>query len=359
MPMNTGMKPQGSLEPVKTVLIGSNPHPRADSVIDRGHRNLSDRGFYLVGVTVAPICVEPSLSFACFKATVLVKSDWEPENGVMSFDGIGDATPQNCSSPQTGAAYPRMAETRAVSRALAVAFNVADAVAEEIAAGGSGMVAVAAAGVAPAGYAAPAGVPQAAPMAGAPAGVNFNGQGYTRANGQAITGFTKDSRGKQLTDPTVDVGSLQWMADKAMLADKVNPDNEFKAAAAAEIARRNGTAAPQMAFAAPVAAPMAALPPAPVGAIPGAPPAPMTPPPGVAPAPMMAAPPPPAAPAAAWAPSSVDVQTLVNLSTPKGYDWNKLVVEYVQPNFGGRTPQQLTKPEFSSILVAFGGAPLA
>lgn len=350
------LKPLNGLEPTKAVPIGGGKqHPTADGLIDKAHRNATDRGFVFVGSTMELVArpgPENNMT-AIVLATVSFRSQYEPDWGVMTFTDMADANPTNCTSPNTAAAYPRMAATRALGRALAQALNVAEALAEEMVQNGG---LVPGQPVAAPAYAAPAAVAPAggyAAPAAAPGGVNFNGQAYLRANGNAITGFTKDTKGKQLTDPTIDVGSLQWMADKATLSDKVTVDAEFRNAALAEIQRRQGGAVP---MAAAPAAPVATLPPAPVGAIPGVPAA-LPPAPGMAPT----TPPPPMpgavpAPAAAWAPSSADIQNLVNLGAPKGYDWPKLV-QYTQTNFQNRTPQQLTKPEFDSVVTAFGGVP--
>lgn len=372
MTMSQGMKHLNGLDPTKTTPIGNKAHPTADGLVDKAHRNAIDRGFYIVGVDVAPLTLPTAeLPMCIFKAIIEVKSDYEPDNGVMRFCGIGDATPTNCTSANTAAAYPRMAETRAIGRAISLAFNVSEAMAEEMMAQGAAGVAYAApAAIAPAMAppgqpvgVAPPGVaqPMASPVAAAPGGVNFNGTTYLRANGQEMKGYAKEGKGQPLTSPLADLGILQWYTEKAMLTDKVTPDWEFRNAATAEIARRNGTpptitVQAQAVAPAPVSPPGLTPPPGqPVGVAPAAMPA--APPPPVTAAPMV--PPPPVANAGPWAPNAADVQHLANAAAAKGHDWAAMTA-YVQsqPQFAGRIPQQLNKAEFNSVLVAYGAAPL-
>jgi hypothetical protein len=369
------MKHLNGLDATKTTPIGNKQHPTADGLVDKAHRNAIDRGFYIVGYDVQPLLLPTAeLPMCIFKAVIEVKSDYEPENGVMRFTGIGDATPTNCTSQNTAAAYPRMAETRAMGRAISAAFNVSEAMAEEmLAAGVAGPAyaapAAVAPGAAPPGIAAPAGAPPvAAPAGAAPAGVNFNGQTYLRANGQEMKGYAKEGKGHSLASPLNDVGLLQWYVEKAMLSDKVTPDWEFRNAAQAEIARRNGTPPTITVQAQTVAAPAVAPPPLaapglappagqPAGVAPAAMPAAPPPPVGAAPAAAPSTPPPPVATAGPWVPTAQDLQHLATGAAAKGHDWNAMTA-YVQQNFGGRIPQQLSKPEFNSVLVAYGAAQL-
>jgi hypothetical protein len=56
-------------------------------------------------------------------------------------------------------------------------------------------------------------------------------------------------------------------------------------------------------------------------------------------------------------PNANDLQGLANAAATKGHDWAAMSA-YVAQNFQGRQPQQLQKAEFSSVLVAYGAAPL-
>lgn len=140
--MHPSMAAAGQLQPVDTINIGQKRHPTADGVIDRAHRGSDDRELFIIGSSMdlldPPRETNGYTSIA--KASVLM---YDPNlDKTYTFEDIGDANLGNCPSPQTGAAAPRMAATRAMSRALAQALNIAGAVAEEIAQGGSGQNAV-------------------------------------------------------------------------------------------------------------------------------------------------------------------------------------------------------------------------
>lgn len=135
------MAPAGALESVKTINIGGKNHPSADGMIDRAHRGSGDREYYIVGNEMKIVGLpSPENNMTTFVwAKVLMRESHTGET--HSYEEIGDANKDNCNGP-VGLHTPRMASTRAMSRALAIALNIADVVAEEIAAGGTGQQAV-------------------------------------------------------------------------------------------------------------------------------------------------------------------------------------------------------------------------
>lgn len=121
-------------DPIMVDIQGKD-HPSADGLIRRAHRNSDDRGFVFMGNTMTTLLLPtPEYEMCIVKAVVKFAYEDEPGN-ILEFEEIADATPDNCGD-MTGQAFVRMASTRALSRAMALALNVMGASAEEMAAGG-------------------------------------------------------------------------------------------------------------------------------------------------------------------------------------------------------------------------------
>lgn len=340
MPWHQSFKPLNQLTNVKLVAIQGKQHPTADGLVGRAHRDSTDRGFHLVGVKVhLAMAPTPENNMT---AIVIATVTMEDEQGVRyEFEGLGDANPQNCSG-QTGAAYPRMAETRAVSRALSLALNIPDAVAEEIAEGG-GVPA------APATYQqqyAPPAAPGAAPAA--PQG-NIPQWKYTIAG-------NKYPKGTLITDPSVSLEDIVFWRNKGLHQKNQQtgaydvPDPERVAIYDAEIARRQG-GAPVVPQQAPVYAPPAGAPPVynqapPPPPVPGAPVAPQ--------APVYQ----PAAPQGSpWQASPTDMAELIKLGMASGVNL-PAIKQMSQTTFGNPEPLQLDKASFNVLRAQLGGHPI-
>lgn len=242
-----GMNGLDGLDKIKFINIGNKQHPTADGLVDHAHRNSTDRGYYIVGsdmdVIVAPT---PENDMHCIvKASVDVKCSLTDE--VHRYSDIGDANPKNCTSANTAAAYPRMAATRALGRAIAQAFNISEAMAEELLESG---------GAAPAQNNRPA-QQQAAPAQGQAAAPAAGGrpQGMPASHPQGWNGdvfWGSDANGTKYKDykprlkiwnEQIDDGSLEWARDNLFpmkLRDKVTDDPNAYAMIEFEIARRQG-----------------------------------------------------------------------------------------------------------------------
>lgn len=332
--MPPGMNPLDELEPIKFIPIGKKNHPTADGLVDHAHRNSTDRGYYIVGsdmdVVVAPTADN---NYHCIvKASVDVKCS---ESGdTHRYTDIGDANPKNCTSENTAAAYPRMAATRALGRALAQAFNITEALAEEMLESGAAAPAQqsrpAQQGSAPAQQAAgnaaggrPQGMPASHPQ-------GWNGDVYWGSDHDG-TKF-KDYRPKlKIWDPAIDDGSLSWARDNLFpmkLRDKVTDDPNAYAMIEFEINRRagGGDAAP----AAPASTPNYG---------------------GGAKQ---------AAPAAASGPRTIvskDVADLMALGKAVGKTW-PVVKQECADTFGVSEPIQLGWDDFNMLRTLLGGDPL-
>jgi hypothetical protein len=81
----------------------------------------------LQSITTEIISHDPVKQQAIIKATATMKD----EDGTRTFQGIGDASPENLSG-MVKAAYIRMAETRAVNRSLRLATKIAVTSIEEL-----------------------------------------------------------------------------------------------------------------------------------------------------------------------------------------------------------------------------------
>lgn len=353
MPWHQSFKPLNQLTDVPITNIQGRPHPTADGLVGRAHRDSTDRGFVLVGVNVhLAMAPTPENNMT---AIVIAKVTMEDEQGnKYEFEGLGDANPQNCSG-QTGAAFPRMAETRAVSRALSVALNISGAVAEELLENGG--IPTAPATYQPQGqqYAPPPAAPGAAPAApSVPA--NVPAWMYDMPG-------NKFPKGTKVYDPSVQVNDIQYWLEKGLFKKNQQtgqydiPDHEKTAVFQAEIARRQGgapmahTPAPQQA---PVYAPPAGQPPV-YNQAPPPPPAPGAP---MAQAPVYQPAMPPAAPQAGpWVATPADMAELIKLGMGVGVNL-PAIKQMSQATFGNPEPLQLDKASFNVLRAQLGGQPL-
>jgi hypothetical protein len=198
------LAPIGALEATKVVNIQGRPHPTADGLIDKAHRNAGDRGLYLVGLS-SSLLVAPSPGHEICVVQARGKFRSLDDDTILEFSGIGDASPGNCSG-HVAQHYIRMAETRAISRMLCFALNVSEVVAEELADG-----ALQGSFQAPNAPSVPIGAPQgAAPSStgfvAPPAAPGVQPWRYT------IPGGAK--KNMHISDPGVLITDLEWWANK-------------------------------------------------------------------------------------------------------------------------------------------------
>ena len=343
MPWHETFALVGQLANLPTIGIQGRQHPSADGLVHRAHRDSTDRGFFLVGTNIN--LVQLPTPENNMTAIVIAKVIMEDQHGQRyEFEGLGDANPQNCSG-QTGAAFPRMAETRAVSRALSVALNVSGAVAEEMLEAGGAPQQAPATYQAPQQQYAPPAAPGAAPAPAAP-------QGNVPAWMYDMPG-NKYPKGTKIYDPAVTVDDLQFWLNKGMFKKNQQtgqydiPDPERMAILQAEIARRQGGAPV-------VQAPGAPMQPAPVyNQAPPPPPAPG--------APMQQAPAyqpaPGAAPAGPWQATPSDIAELIKLGMQSNTNL-PAIKQMCQATFGVAEPNQLDKASFNVLRAQLGGHPL-
>jgi hypothetical protein len=351
------MAPQGELEPVKTVNISGKNHPTADGMIDRAHRHLTDREYYLVGtkLTVVDTPRQDNGFTTMVHATVFVR---EPHTGeTHSYDDIGDANVGNCSG-QTGQAAPRMASTRALSRALAQALNVAEAVAEEIHNGGSGQHAIQNQANGNGGYAA------APAQQGAPANNPLAAQ-FPNAKPWKFTIPGGGKKDLHVLDPAVTVEDLTYWMGRGFFSknpqtsayDIPDPEKTAIYQAAIPLKGNGAPAAPQG------GAPMQQAPNYGQQQQPQqqqyAPPVQQTQQTAYTP-PVQQQPNQQYAPPQAngWKAEPKDIAAMMQQGTASGRAWPQ-VKELAHATFGILEPKDLPKDAFSMLLVQLGGQPLS
>ena len=298
------LKDLDQCEDLKFQNIGNRPHPKADSVINRAHRDAADRGLYLVG-SRCRVDQYPNDSNKNM-AGVWVEATFHSiiEDGVFVFEGCADADPSNTTQGSTANALVRMAHTRALGRALSLALNIDEALAEEIAEGST-----AAAGGNSGGGSSNSG------------GVSSNTGGKPDWMYKIPMGRNKD---KRIDDPTVDVSDLEWFIANNKL-NKKNPqtnnydlpDPERIALFQAEIAKRKGQSPPDVSN-------NNDGPPSESGG---------------------------------WKASPANISYLVGLGNKAGKNYAALKQECVN-NFSKADPPSLTQDEFSTLCIMLGGEPV-
>ncbi len=208
----------GDLAPMEYQQIQGKNHPTYGSILDRAHRNVTDRGFTYVGCR-EEVVQAPTMDNGMM-AIVYAELTFEDDAGKeYRFGALGDATPDNV----TGFVKPaffRMASTRAKGRAMREALNIAEALDEEVAEGTAQNVSTPPRG----GSSTPAASGTSAPPA---------------AGGNVPKVFWGEHKGKLITDPSVPLKALEWGLGKYSNRDKT-PDVASNAALEAEVARRNG-----------------------------------------------------------------------------------------------------------------------
>jgi hypothetical protein len=295
---------------IKYQNISGRQHPKADSVINRAHRDATDRGLFIVGSTtrVEQVPHESNGNMAVVWVQATFRS--VVEQGEFVFEGVADADPSNTTAGSTANALVRMAHTRALGRALSLALNIDEAMAEEIAENGGAPTQQSSGGSAPAGNS----------TAG---GGNIPSWKFTIPMGR--------NKDKRIDDPTVDVSDLQWFIDNNKLNMK-NPQTQqydlpdqqridlFKN----EIAKRSGQA-------------------------------PST----SAPAQQSSPPPNNSTPAGNgnWKPSPANIATIVGLGNQQQKNYAALK-DMCLSNFGKPDPTALTQDEFTALSIMLGGEPV-
>lgn len=228
--MSYELKELGQLGSLATTNIQGRQVPTAQALVNRCHREATDRGLILCGTEVNLQCIPSAqnnqLAIVHAKLSFRLMTDRENTGPVFVYEALGDA--DATTGGRVNGRIVALAETRAISRAAGLALNVDQEMLETT-------------GAAPAptmNY-----VPPAAP------GVNPAPQASgTDWMGPIPLGHNK---GKMLNDPSVSINDLQWMANNLKLIDKVTPDTYKRNGCLQEIARRQGGAAP-IAVAAPV-----------------------------------------------------------------------------------------------------------
>lgn len=348
-----GLAAFNAVKPMATSALNGKALPTADALLNRAHRDAQDRGFAIVG-TKSEVVQAPhpsNANLAIVKAIVYMKSLYEPNQPIYSFEGLGDADP--ATGARVNGRILVLAETRAYTRAFGRALNSDEENSAVNAAAG------------------PANLPQlpGAPMAGgmpaAPMQASQPGVYQGFPNGQILFGKHK---GKHLTDPSISLVDLQWFTTLTM-QDRTTPDVGKRNDAMAEMARRQG-GAPAGAMPAPAGYPaqpapagypaapqmpgMAPPPPMPAGFAP----APLPPAPGVgvlppgipAPAPMAPVPMTPAAPVA----DPNQLARIAQLAAAKGFPWPNLVAHVQRPDvFGVADPAQLNATQLQQLEAMF------
>lgn len=348
--MQFDMAPEGSLGGPKMVNIQGRQHPSADGLIDRSHRGSTDRGLYCVGSTIkAFVPPSPDNNFTAmvhFAVRYVHPNDPQTE---FVWEDLGDANTQNCGA-QVAPHFIRMASTRALSRAHGQALNIAEAVAEEIANGGTGQQAVN--NYQQQGQAAQPQYQQqqAPPQQGSVAPGQIQ-QMFPGVASWKFTVRTGANAKKQIDDPTVTLEDLQFHLQRGFFSK--NPqtqiydvqDTQSAQIYQAEIARRMGghinvpqqqqpvqqpqgvpnygQAAPQQAQPQYQQPPMAQQPQQDLN----------------------------------WSAQN-NMPKLLNASKAYGAIWPD-VLAWCAGSFGGKPPMQLSRDEFDMAMVAFGGQPLS
>lgn len=305
--MITNYAPVGELEGLKYQDISGKNHPGADSLVDRANRNNNDPGYYLIGSksTVVSVPTPDNGMYACVVVDLKFRKlddDVDPSY-VYDFGACADATPENCSG-MTANALIRMAETRATSRAIQLAFNIAEASAEELAEG-HGTVTTGRGG---GNRSSNTSSTTSSGSTGSTGGGSANGDDLGGWNGNIWYG---DNKGKHYTDPSVPVKALQWGADKT------NNDKQ-RQALLNEIGRREGGGSTATTT-------------------------------GNA----------NAGNNSGWKPQPKDIADLVKLGQAAGMNF-PAIKELAKENFDGKNdPAKLNKDEFNMLRVMLGGEELA
>jgi hypothetical protein len=349
--LNT-LSPLGQLKQMAVSNLNGKAVPTADALLNRAHRDATDRGLVLVGLRSEVILAPTGPQSLCIvKVTVQMKSLYEAGQPIYEFEGLGDA--DSTTGGRVNGRLLALAETRARTRALGAALNADEEASHQSvpsAAAAVGAYNPSAGAFNPgAAMAAAASVPQSAPVtASAP------GQYQGFQNG--IIPFGKH-KGKHLTDPSIALSDLSWMVNSLTMQDKVTPDAAKRADAQAEINRRTGgpvqSSAPA-AFAPPAPSPAANAPvafPSPAQSVAHMPaPAPSVPGTGVFPN---------ALPtnvtitqvlpsAAAAAPDTATLVRLAQSAAMRGYDWpafEKVIAQVFNASLNQLSPVQVQQVE--------------
>lgn len=340
--MPTDMAPVGGLGAPLVVNIGGRMHPTADGLIDRAHRGTTDRGMYFIGSKLT--IVDPPRIENDKTAIVHAKAIFrDAQSGEMlEFEDLGDANVGNCSG-QTGMAFIRMAATRALSRAISQALNISEAVAEEIANGGTGNF---------------------APSAGAQPGQQAQGQQQTNKPEVAAAfpnapswKFTINGGNhakKRIDDPSVPDSELTYQLGRGFNMKNQQtgnydvPDPERAAIFQAELNRRQALGSQQ---------------PAPQGQQPAAPNYGQQQQQAYQPPVQQAYQPPaqqayqPPVQQGAWSVQPTMITDLLNLCKAQGGNWMN-VKQASLDDFGEGEPKNLDRDTFNMLRMRYGGAPI-
>ena len=365
--MHHSMAPADGLVNVEVNNISGRPHPKADSVIDRAHRGSKDREYFIVGSSMSVIDFPRAENNMTTIVHAQVRMFDSVSGTVHIYEDIGDANKENCNGP-IGAHAPRMASTRALSRALGQALNIAGAVAKEIMEGGTGQQAVQQQ------YNQQTGGYQQAPAqggGGAPVqgGSSVRGQ-FPNAASWKWTVPGGDHRNKQIDDPSVPTETLQYWLGRGFFSKNQQtgafdvPDPERTAMFQAEIARRqNGDGAMQT--------PPQQQQPAPQYQQPqqGAPQGGYQPPQYQQPAQQQQAAPQyqppqqqmqqgtPQGGGNGWVPTPQQINDLMQLGKNSNRNW-PMVKQLSMDTFGKAEPRELSYDEFNMLRMQLGGQPI-
>ncbi len=322
----------GALDDLKFQNIGGKRHPTEDSLVDRSHRNSTDRGLVLIGGD-STLLQMPSPTNGERAIVKYVAKYADPNGNILSFSGHGAADPTNCSA-MVAKHLVEMAETRARARAQAVAMNIKEAVAEEMAEGGgvaAPQQAQAHTQAAAAGHSAPTGAPGAHIPPGKPAWW-YNVPGKKDDPSQPHVG-------KRLDDPTVPLETISYWAGKGFFSKNPAsnaydiPDPERTAMWRAELAHRQGAQSQSMTPTPPSPAQAALATNAPVPAVPQA----------------------PTVSATGWRASSQQLTALMKLgqsqTPPMAYPQVKALA---LANFGKENPLEMDNAEFNMLRALLG-----
>jgi hypothetical protein len=334
--MSHELKSLGQLGQMAMNNIQGRTVPTNQAIVNRCHREATDRGYVLSGCEVrlecAPSVQNNQTAIVHVRLAFRYLSDTNAQGPVFVYEALGDADAST--GGRVNGRYVALAETRAITRAAGLALNIDQEVLESNPTQ-----------AAPATYA-----PPMAGAAPAPAGGDLWMGPIPFGN----------NKGKMLNDPTVAVSDLQWMSNNLKLIDKVTPDTFKRNGCLAEIARRQGGAVatvPAQGVAQPLA-PMPAFAPQPLPAPTGLPafPAPGNPnTPASEPVPALAGTPTEGLPGLHPLPGqTVDpltVNRLVNLALQRGLTVTQFQ-GYVQEHFGVADAGLLSPDKAESLEVA-------